>query len=1038
MSIRILFILFSVNFILLSHAQEPDSLRTNEPVDTTVSGITEPVDTSSVTITEPADTTLKTVDDVVDEILASDSLEFQKIRIEFVKKKVEHSPDSAYFNVCKVTNTTSDVVSGSFLISVPVGWNLIGDPSTNITLNPGETKIFPVRTTLSSEAVGGMAYPIDASLTTNEGIFSGAAFVKIPLFNKWNMYVDRHTVYFNQYFDEQEFTVNLHNKGNADELIRLDFAIGKLLQIEGLQNTEIYVSVPAYTDTALVYRVKPALLNEDEIHAYKQMWNESLITIKAQSGLGQKYSESIRFRDLENEYVHERSERSSPLNVDLSVFNLLSTIRPRINASLFGEIQFRGDHDLSYIFQARNLFYNSYNFENYFQVANNATFNINYRWSDKIRAQLGEITNYSMHSLRGWGINGTYSFDKNSRINAAFIVGKYYPLTGGSARYDTRIKKVGVHIGATYEDNGLLHYEAISVQTGVNFPIAKNHLFRLSVLGTQSVLDLNSGIGDPNDTTALGFSYMASYTGMVNKFRFGLNTRNDQFNVLRIRPGHGISGYARYIINDRSRINVTGQFNSIQASRLLFNSFFDGSYNGQQIYRLTYSRRINNKVSFESGPSSRILNRFQLEDTTAAVISDFTNYFIGVYTLTRIRFDEFRMLTPTLSAGVTLFRDHLAEADTIPLMPTTNLGVSYVARSWGASANYIYGPNFFLTQSFFDTDITSFETIHFRGQYNRFISDRKVKFSAFGNYYLRLPSNRQSVAATARFDFFMPKGWKFFVAGNVFTNSVNTESSGVVTNRNFSLNFGVRKAFDIPQPRVKYHDLKVVCFNDVNGDGIRDENEPLLSNIKVKVSKNMDLADPNQARFGEQELVTSPEGSLSVIDIPEGQYTLHFESLENLGNLYNANGNDQDIVIGENTTIYVPYVESYRVRGKVILNRDEYSSLGLINANGIRVTATAINGDTYSALTDSEGNYLINIPQGGYYKIKVNNIFGEEFEIDRDEFLVQFDGFKSFNVDFTFYEKKRKVNFGGDNNFFNFESINESTEEGEEDEGGEE
>ncbi len=111
------------------------------------------------------------------------------------------------------------------------------------------------------------------------------------------------------------------------------------------------------------------------------------------------------------------------------------------------------------------------------------------------------------------------------------------------------------------------------------------------------------------------------------------------------------------------------------------------------------------------------------------------------------------------------------------------------------------------------------------------------------------------------------------------------------------------------------------------------------------------------------------------------------------------------------------------------MERDEYSSLGLINANGIRVTATGANGEVFATLTDNLGNYSIDIPQGGAYVIKVNNIFGDEFEIDKDEFLIQFNGFKSFNVDFTFFEKKRKVNFNGDN-FFNFESINDSDSDG--------
>ncbi len=1022
---RLILIFFTLTFASVVWSQEPDSSGTeinnlNETVDSL--GTIETVNpvTTDTTQTTAADSTAGNVDDIVDEFLSTDSLEFQEIQIEFIKKKVIHSPDSAYFNVCKITNTTAETVSGQFRLRVPSDWNIIADPSAEIALAPSETKIFAVRATICADAVGGVAYPVDASLETNDGIFSGAAYVKIPLSSDWDMHVDKHTVYFNEYFDEQEINIYISNKGNAEELVKLHFDIGKLLDVEGLPAEDIYVLMPPYTDSTVTYTVKPSVLTEDERYAYKQIWNESLINIVATSGLGKRFAESIQFTDLESEFKHTRSEKASPLNVDLSVFNLLSSVRPRLNTSIFGQIQFRGDHDLGYIVQARNLFFQVPNFQNYFQAANNATFNINYRWQDKIKAQAGEINNYSIHSLRGWGVKGSYNFDKNNKISVAGITGKFFPLWGVNARYDTRLKKVGLHVGATYEDNDFLFFEAISVQAGANFPIKRNHIFRITLLGTQNVYDQNQGVGAPADTTVLGFSYLASYTGKAGKFRIGLNTRNDQFNFLRIRPGHTASGYARYLINDKSRINATGQFNSIIASPLLFGSFFTGSFNSQQIYRLTYNNRVTNKLSFEVGPTSRILNRVQV-DISNTVTSDFDNYFVGVYALTRIRFDQFSILTPTVSAGATLFRDQLATVDTLAPMPTFNLGVSYSARVWGAAANYIYGPNFFLTQGFFDLDVTSFETINLRAHYIRFMNDRRIKFTGYGNYYLRLPSDRQNFALSTRFDFYLPKRWSAYVLGNLFTNSIDTELDGVINSRNFSLNMGVRKSFDLPQPRVKYYRLSVMCFNDINGNGTREETEPLLPNIKVKVAKNLDLAGPDQARFGEQSLVTDPNGELKVIDIPEGNYTMTFESLQNLGNLYNANGNSQEISISENMTLFVPYVESFKVKGKVILERDEYSSLGLINANGIRVTATAVNGEVFSTLTDSEGNYLINIPQGGYYKIKVNNIFGEEFEIDKEEFLIQFNGFKLFNVDFRFFEKKRKVNFGGEN-FFNFES----------------
>jgi len=413
----------------------------------------------------------------------------------------------------------------------------------------------------------------------------------------------------------------------------------------------------------------------------------------------------------------------------------------------------------------------------------------------------------------------------------------------------------------------------------------------------------------------------------------------------------------------------------------------------------------------------RILNRYRL-DSLDIIDSDFSNIFGGVYSQVRIKLGENQTLSPNITIGYTGFKNKII-SDTLKGMLSISTGLNYTSRNFGASARYIRGPNFFIAEDFFNDDIVSFETVYLRAHVNKFLHNRKIKISAYGTYYLRMPSNRQNFVASGRFDFILPQRWKAYLTANLFTNSSDDEQIGVVTHRNFSLNVGVNKSFDIPQPRIKYYDLKVICFNDFDGNGEREENEPLLSNIIIRTNLNPNIDTGKEIRFGDTELITDTEGEMTIIDIPEGSYIMKFEPMENLGNLYNSKGDEQEILVSEDLTLYIPYVESYKVKGRIVLNRDEYSSKGLINVNGIRVSATTVDGQIFSALTDNDGSYVINVPQAGAYTVKVNNIFGEGFEIDKDKFLVQFNGFKVFNVDFTFFEGKRKINFGG-NNFFNF------------------
>ena len=342
----------------------------------------------------------------------------------------------------------------------------------------------------------------------------------------------------------------------------------------------------------------------------------------------------------------------------------------------------------------------------------------------------------------------------------------------------------------------------------------------------------------------------------------------------------------------------------------------------------------------------------------------------------------------------------------------------------GANVNYIYGPNFFVSEAFFQNDEPiNYETVQARLHHTKKFYSKNINWTNYFTYYLRLPSNRQNFVLSTMLNFKLPSRWSANVRANLYTNSVDEETQGVITHRNFSMNIGVKKSFDVPQPRIKYYDVNVICFNDMDGDGVRGEEEPLLSNIKLQLSKITDGRSKGYIRFGEQELVSNTNGEIVLTDIPQGAYMVKFEPLFNLGNLYNAKGDEQEIEVVQNMDYYIPYVESYQVNGFVSLIRDEFSDKGLVNVNGVRVEAVNEKGETFAALTDQSGNYVINVPQAGYFTVKVNNVFGEGFEIDKDKFLIQFDGFKQYTVDFTFYEGKKEINFGDGANFFDFKSL---------------
>lgn len=968
--------------------------------------------------------------DNIDLLILQDSLNAlnKKIQVSFKIKKLEQSADSVYFNVVTFKNTDSKPVTGDIQIRVPNDWSLIANPSMeNVELAPNEEISLPVRISIPLNATGGVAYVIDASFTCNEGIFSSASYVKIPMKSKWDAEVFEKEVYFNELFDQVPFRLKIENQGNATELLKVELKVGKLYNIIELDKDEFYIEVPPLSDTVLEYTVESnTLLTVEERMEYAIIWDASSVKVKIKGSDGKIFQDAVHYLNLDNELINARQERNTPLNVDLSVYNLLSPNPTFVNLYLYGEILFKGDHDLNYIANFRNIYRNGQFFgPTFWSNPNNIRYHFGYNWKKRLHIEGGLITNYTMHTGRGLGLKGYFDITEKDRVQASFVSNQFLPIYIGTVEYYRAItKSLRANIGFVYEDNDYVNYEAYSMQVGGSYQIMRNQNVAAQVLITNAHFDATAFGGSP-DSSLIGFSYNFRYNGtFFDKLRISLSTRNEQFNYVRMRPIHVINGNVIYTINPKNSIKALGIYNRVHPNRYIYSPFYNGVYTETQVYRLTLQHRFSDRVISEAGPLYKILSR-QSFQTSAGLYDDFDNYFIGGYFSTRIRVNERTYVTPTLTIGRTSFKNKLTDSIVLSPVLSTSLGVSITGRNYSFNASYIRGPMFFVDDDYILFDDISMETVTLRGQIHKFVLNNSIKVSGYANYYLRLPSNRQSIVVSGRGDFYFPKGWRAYMTAGLYTNSYIDESSqGLSSSRFFSLNLGVVKSFGFNQPRIKYSEVKFICFNDFNGDGERQDNEPFLPNIKVKVSVDPNYHDPRQIKWAERELMTSAEGTVTIFNMPDMSYLVNFKPMTNLGTLYNVNGENQIINVKEDMTIYVPYAESYRVYGKIVMNRDDFSSKGLINVGGVRITATNLNGDTYSVLTDNDGSYVLNVPQAGSYVIKVNNIFGDKFYIDKESFVIQFDGFKTYQLDFTFFENKRGINFDG-GSFFNFQSLND-------------
>jgi hypothetical protein len=157
----------------------------------------------------------------------------------------------------------------------------------------------------------------------------------------------------------------------------------------------------------------------------------------------------------------------------------------------------------------------------------------------------------------------------------------------------------------------------------------------------------------------------------------------------------------------------------------------------------------------------------------------------------------------------------------------------------------------------------------------------------------------------------------------------------------------------------KYYDVKLVLFKDQNGNGRPDSGEEPITDQMLSINNNL--------------FVTNENGHAIFKNVSTGDYRLDFGYSSKVKGWIPVGGTIQHAVINGNKTLYIPYKASKMVQGKLTLTVDSNSALNYSLAN-IRVTATTgqdSTAATFSTITDVNGEFYFNLPDGNYL-IKLN------------------------------------------------------------------
>lgn len=973
------------------------------------------------------------------------------VTMEFVKEKTEQGPDSIYFNILKVTNNNGAPIRGMVNITVPQGWRIISEERTPVNISPGNTEYIPIRVSMARTATGGVSYLVNAALVADRSIFPGknqtsiskACYITVPQIRRWDVYPVLRTVYIDRYSTHTPLKLRMSNRGNGTEVVKLDFEIGSALSFVGTLGNRYFTSVELkpHSDTVVSFPVKYAPPDQPEI------WNRDFkklnVRITATVDTIVKRA-SVNFKHLESIYQNVLYGKVTPLNIEVQMQNLLSSASPSTLVNAYGVIMLKNDDIVDYNVRFLNIIIGSYDntadvFEKLWRYSRMLASYRSKRW--EIAA--GDIYSYgsAFFGVVGRGVGGKYDINADNTVGGAFTAAIGSPMYSGTIFHETVLnKKIAFRssLNAILDNNNRLNTYGASAQVNFAFLPGQSIYFLVASSLTQhnytnqTFVDANGNfiITDNPGANRLGFASQIGYQLNRNRITSSVNVLFATKDFYQYYSGKvNVNGSAQYILTKKySLLGTTAVF--LQDPKMYSrgvlspaNKYLSG------MHRLEIAGRMTSRLTLYAGPV--------LEHLSASAIK--VNSLTGVATNT-----YFNTISPKLSMRCS-YKNNLsgfvnpyalvgytfitsAFDTTVAISPlhipkntffNAKVGLNVIQSNWGVNVFYYLGPRDFVTQSDYYYFGRYSKSIRIMPFFQKYYFNKALLLSSYNSYYYEVLSNSERISLNARLKFFLGRDWELFVDNNLFLSSViNSEGEKTYT-RSYFLNVGVKKSFDIPQPRVKYYDLRIVCFKDINGNKIKDDNEYGLSDIVISVDRAAqadsailnNVTEPGQ--FAPAEMVTDNFGQVVYSRIPEGKFDIRVFPLMNLVDMYNANGQNQKVEVFRDTTYYIPFVQSYLVTGRIILNRDEFSSLGVVSPGNVRIVAVDSLGNSFPTLSNADGSFTLYVPRSGDYKVMVNNVFGEQFIQEEMEYVVAFNGAKEFQVDFVFNEKKRSVNING-------------------------
>ncbi len=927
------------------------------------------------------------------------------IDMRFLKDKIEIESGESIFNILLLSNKSNHEISFNIKLNTPKDWLIIGSSYEQISLPPNGSLSFPVRVSVSKNANGGVGYAIVAVLTdNNKSIYdSEYCFVKIPVKSVINVKANKKSRYFNHNTLKSTFSLKVENKGNIDEITNIKITPDKSIKIlNGTDNILVEQRlVKTGENKTFKYEVQ---LNKDIDYKKYRVHKVNLEVSLHDSVI----SKTVWFKYLDWKYKNIFSELNYPLNIEFSAYNIFGNSTPIYIGKIFGNILFK---------RKKNIVYS---FENYNQDPSTNNLWINSRMkidfhTPKTNIFLGDYTGNFEHSMYGRGVFISQSIGENIKIKGVATRRLLQKSDNYGLSYSHSFPSL-----FTFELGGV-YSQLPAYKTTANLEYG---LIKTRILKQNLMLLIGSSQSTNNQlikSKSSGWGYRLNFAGNIKSLKFSLRSHFGTSNYWGYSRGRQYTeANVSLPISENKHFRIQYYNQKYQPTYISDSVMHDDKFTSYQQLRPQMIYWVKKNISIYLAPifEEQTTNTYSTNPDEGYFATFSGKAYLGVRVYNKFSDNSFSLyakygFTNVYNYSLVLNSISYEGRTAAETFNVSEFGASFMQKNFGVYLKYNIGPyNLSQQFSYFYSHIDS-KSLSIIPYYERDLIDNKVRLILRGSYINNLSSKNSRININTGIKWNIGKGWSFRFTNTSSVQRVsNSSGSGSYTSTYFEA--GIRKSFNISQPRLKYHDLKIVYYKDYNGNRIHDPNEPGVTSVLTDIQRANpieDNKDPNyNGEFLPNELLSNQEGHVEYNNIVEGNYLINYTPQISFDNTYESESTTYKFTASKDTVLHIPFMERNKLFGRVHLNRNKNSALGDIPINNIKIIVEG-NDRTYSALTDKDGYFELFVPVSDYYKVKINNIFHEHFSIRQAYYIVKFNGYKNFEVSFDFDEKERKISF---------------------------